>query len=438
MSITSTAPYSLHQVPPSEEKSGGASLWKNRLVTHNFGGLTSLETARLASRLLALTMVGCGIAAVYLSGIGIIASPFALLAIPCAIIIGGVIIYNIRLNDYENPDELLKFQRDAAKMNFESVFQAYGWNDVLRFGILDPEQFAQKYREQVQGMNLLEVIAYYEKTLHRISQCSFHKFRYSVPSPRESADLWSKETEKKTFENIIATYPLDKLQKYSIVEKNELNCIYNLKKDYEVLKLDRDAKVLHFQKEFDANTLAFKRAYDAECTRAHDVYAQSDAVKELQGCELHYAKERQAVQQQLNSSKVEARARFEAEVASFTQQGSISYSSLSNENKARHDQSKFKLQQAENQADTVARLRIEQINAARNERLIHLNREKDRLALERNQTLEAAKKRYDEGVVTHLQRKQEGTRPFEESFQSSVADLNGRYQAYLRTVNAQR
>lgn len=421
-----------------EAKSFGASLWNNRLVTNDFGGLTSLETARLASRLLALAMLTVGVGAVYLSGVGIIASSFALLAIPCAIVIGAVVVYNIRLNDYENPDELINFQRDASKMNFESVMQAYGWNDVLRFGILNPEQFAQKYRERIHGMNLMEVIAYYEKTNYRISQCSFRKFRYQVPSPRESTGLWSKETENTTFEKIILTYPLDKLQKYSIVEQNELNCINNLKKEYEALKLDRDAKVLHFQKQFDRNTVEFKLAYEAECNRVNHAYVQNNALKELQGCELHYAKERQAVQEQLNSSKVEARGRFDKEVAPLTNQGRITYSNLSNENKICYDQFKLKLQQAESQADTVARLRIEQINAARNERLIYLNREKDRLELERNGSLEAAKKRYDEAVNNHLQRKQEGAKPFEESFRSSVADVNGRYQAYLRTVNAQR
>ncbi len=443
MSITSALPYSQHRVSFQDarmlkERILGATFWNNRLITNDFGGLTTLETARLASRLLALTMLAVGVGVVYLSGVGVIASSFALLAVPCAIIVGAVIIYNIRLNNYENPDELLKFQRDASKMNFESVFQAYGWNDVLRFGILNPEQFAQKYRERIQGMSLIEVIAYYEKTVNRISQCSFHKFRYQVPSPRESAGLWSKETENTPLEKIILTYPLDKLEKYSIVDKNELNCISNLKKDYQALKLEHDAKVLQFHKEFETQTVDFKRAYEAECARANNAYDQSDVLKELQGCEFHYAKERQAVQEGLNSSKVEARARFEREVALITENGKISYNYLSNEIKTHYDQLKLKLQQDENQADTIARLRIEQINAGRNQRLIHLNQERDRLNSERNQIIEAAKKCYDEGVSAHLKRRQEGTKPFEESFQSSVAIVNGRYQAYLRTVNAQR
>ena len=154
------------------------------------------------------------------------------------------------MNDYENPDELEKFRSEAKQMSLESVVQAYGWNDMLRFGILTPDQFAQKYRKQLQGMNLVEIIAHYEKTLRHIAHCSLVKFEYQVPSPRESARQWREGTALKTFEQIIQTYPLDKLEQHAIIEYGELSTIKNLKREYEAIKAQCDQQLPKLRRNF--------------------------------------------------------------------------------------------------------------------------------------------------------------------------------------------
>jgi hypothetical protein len=406
-------------------------------VVADFGGLTTVEVSRLVSRLLIVAVVGIGITTTYLASAGVIAASFGALAIPCALTVLGLVWYNFQIGDYENPDELEKFRSDAARMSFENVINAYGWNDVLRFGILTPDLFAKKYLETLEGKTLLQVIAYYEKTQREISRSSTHKFRYQIPSPRESTKLWIEETKNKTFEQILSDYPLDKLELYGIVDEKELNCIKNLKLNYEALKRERDTKSEEFNKVFARNTLLFKNTYDAKCAQANEQYNQNEAIRGLQAAELHYARQRQLAQEERIKANAEANTCFEQEIAPFTKGGVTAYNYLSQEEKVRYDEAKGRLERAKNQAETLLRLRIEKIHADGLERSIYYNREKARLTEELNRALAEAKRVYDQEVNEHQLTKDGKLGPIEASFRSSVNDVNSRYQAYLTIIKCQ-
>ncbi len=435
MSVKSVVPQTtLVSNPP--EAGPVNEYWKSRMTVNSSSGLTNVEMTRLFTRLAGIGVVGTGLTTFSLAALGLVSWPVGLIVIPCAVVAGGLIWYNYKMNDYENPDELEKFRSDAKRMSLESVVQAYGWNDMLRFGILTPDQFALKYRQQLQGMNLIEIISLYEKTMRHISQCTSAKFEYQVPSPRESARQWRQETAIKTFEEIIQTYPLDKLEQYGIIEHSELSTIKNLKREYEAIKAHCDQQVFQIEKEFQDNTGVPKSAYDAECARADQMYKENYAVKELQGFDFRYTRERQAVHEQQNRSKVEARAHFDCAVAPLTNHGLITYSNLPAWDKARYDQLKLELELKENQADSTACLQIEQINKQSHERRILLDSEEVRVKNLRVQMIEEAKRRYDADVNGSQLRKEERLRPIEASFRSSANDFHGRYRAYLRLIGA--
>ena len=169
---------------------------------------------------------------------------------------------------------------------------------------------------------------------------------------------------------------------------------------------------------------------------ADQMYNDNSAVKELQGFDFRYARERQAVHEQQNRSKVEARARFDRAVAPLTNHGLISYGNLAALDKARYDVLKVELELDENRANSAACLQIEQINRQSHERRILLNSEEVRVKNLRVHLIEEAKRRYDADVNGNRLRKEERIRPIEASFSSSANDFNGRYRAYLRLTGA--
>lgn len=438
MSVQFDAPYrpnmDAKQALPVAKTVPANDFWKTRLAANGSCGMTNVEITRLCTRLSAVGLAVAGIGSVSLAALGLVAWPIGFVAIPCALAAAGLVWYSVQFNDYENPDELEKFRNDAARMGLESVMQTYGWNDVLRFGILSPESFAQKYRQHLQGKTLIQVMDAFENALRRISQCPSPRFDFQVPHPRESARLWRSETATKTFEEILQTYPLEKLEKYSLVEAGELNCLKSLKREYDVIKANRDQRVAQVEREFQASTVEPKRVYDQECARADQVYNNNYAVRELQGFELIYARERQTVQEQQNRSKREARERFERAVARITDNGNVAYSALQPTEKGLYDQQQMELQHAESQADLAARLQIQNIDQRRHGRLILLNTEEARVRQERAGSIENAKRVYDAAVVLQRQRKEHNLGPIESSFRSSASDFNGRYRAYLRTI----
>lgn len=416
-----------------------SEFWEPRRVVKSRGGLSNSEYMRFCSRLLSFGLIGGSITAVSLSAFSVVAWPIGLyVGLPCALAAYGSTWYSLQIGDYENPEELENFRKLARQMNLEKVMQTYGWNDVLRLGILTPDSFADKYRSAVKDKCLVDVINYYEKTLGRVSSCRPLKFDFKVPRPSESSKRWREETSAISFEKIIETYPLDKLEKYRIIEQGEINCINNLKCDYYDIKKQYEERVLQIESEFQLNTMANRRIYEAECAKAEQIYSSNDAVKELQGLELRYTKERQAVQNQQNQAKTEARAHFDREVASFTNGGSIPYDKLSQADKSRYERLRKEQQLALDLADTIVRSRIDQINVRRSSRLIHLNLGEVQAKKIRAQMIEAAKGQFDRDIYAHQQKKETLLGPIVNSFRSSAKDFNGRYRAYLHLVGAER
>lgn len=408
--------------------------WKGREVQDNFSGPSFAEISRLVLRSLGLAMAGGGIATLAAVALGAATWPFALIAIPCALGAAATSWYSLQFDNYENPEELAKFRDDATPMSLEKVMQTHGWDTVLRWGIISAEQFSDKFRLQMRGKNLIEIIDSYEKAMHHISQCSYRKFDYHVPAPSEWREQWHSETAVKTFEEIIQTYPLDKLEKYNLLESGELRRIKELKTDYEKIKANYDGEDAKAEKGFQRNTTEHQERYQSDCEYAQYCYNNDESVKRLKVFEIENLRERQAVQETASRRKAEARTRFENAIAEMTNRGLISYERLSSKDKALYDQHNNAMQLSIVQADNEARTQFANIDARRIEEKNRLNQEESRVKAVREAALKAAKDRYDSATSSHLQHKKEEVAPSHIRFRGAVDDLNGRYRAYLRTI----
>ncbi len=433
MSVNSVVPgFTSQTYIPQTSPSPG--FWGARTTQHGFCGMTSAETTRVSMRLLS---IGSGIGAIGAAAaalLGIVTWPIGLLAIPCALCSAGAIWYSFQFNDYENPEELIKFRHEAGPLSFEQVMQTHGWNSVLRWGILTAEQFSDKYRQHMRGKNLVEIINAHENAQRHLSQCPYQRYEYQLPSPAEWRAKWRPETAVKSFEEILQTYPLEKLERFNLVETGEMHKIKDLKRVYDEVKEKFDSASVRFDKEFQANTEVFQREQQFDSASTEREYGNNWAVKRLQAFELDYIRERQTVQETANRRKNEAKERFEKAIAPITKNGQIAYNKLPPNDKVLYDQRNNELQVSISQAENDARLQIAAIDSRRISEKTRLNVEEVRAKALRDQKLDAAKNRYDTSVVYHRQYKERQMAPVSATFRSAVSDLNGRYRAYLRTI----
>jgi hypothetical protein len=434
MSINSVVPGFSLQTNPIPQTSPSPGFWGARSTQHGFAGMTAAETTRVSMRLLSIaTGIGAfGAAATAL--LGMVSWPIGLLAVPLALGSAGALWYSFQFNDYENPEELVKFRHEAGPLSFEQVMQTHGWNNVLRWGILNVEQFSDKYRQHMRGKNLVEIINAHENAQRHLSQCPYPRYEYQLPSPAEWRAKWRSETAAKSFEEILQSYPLKKLESFNLVETGEMHKIKDLKRIYDEVKENFDSASARIEKEFQANTAVFQREQQCDSALIEAEYDNNWAVKRLQAFELDYVRERQTVQDTASRRKNEAKERFETAIAPITKNGKIAYNKLPPNDKALYDQRNNELQVSISQADNDARLQIAAIDARCITEKTRLNVEKVRVEALRDEKLAAAKNRYDISVVYHRQYKERQMAPVTATFKSIVDDLNGRYRAYLRTI----
>lgn len=379
-------------------------------------------------------MAGGGIAVLAAVGLGVASWPIALIAIPCALGAAATSWYSLQFDNYENPEELAKFRDDASPMSLEKIMQTHGWDKVLRWGIISAEQFSDKFRLQMREKNLIEIIDAYEKAMHRISQCSYRKFDYHIPAPSEWRGQWHAETAAKTFEEIIQTYPLDKLEKYNLLESGELRRLKELKNDYDKIKGNYDAEDAKAESGFQRSTTEHQERYQSDCEYAEYCYNNDESVKHLKAFEIENLRERQTVQERASRRKSEAKTRFEHAVAEMTNHGQIAYDRLPARDKATYDQHNNTMQLSVVQADNEARAQIANIDARSIAERNRLHQEESRVKSIRDAALKTAKERYDGATSSHLQHKKEEMAPSHIRFRGAVDDINGRYRAYLRTI----
>jgi hypothetical protein len=408
-------------------------LWEGRSIQTGFSGLTTAEASRLALRVFGLLAFGIGVGSIALAIAGAASGSIVLLSIPFLISAIGVALYSLDQGDYENPEELERFRRNADKMDLNQVAQTYGWVNIFRWGILTPDSFQQKYRKAVEGRDVISIIKYYEKVLSFTRQVPF-RYKYLIPPPREWRNRWQNERQNLTFEQIITTYPLEKLDAYQILEVSELNRLKELKRDYDAIKRIYDEKAAIAEAEFQRNTAPFRQTYDEACARANQLYQNNQAVRDLQGFDLRYIRERQIVHDRLTQRKNAARAPFNVIFGELTNQGRIPYERLTATQQVSYNQVKAEWQVIENRLDHEAQGQVNEIDQRCIQERERLNSEEIRAKEERQATIQSATNVYHESIAGHIRTKEEQLTPDKNRFAASVNDLNQRYRAFLRTV----
>jgi hypothetical protein len=432
-SITTSQPDNLRNstllLSDSNQMGVQSDFWKERSIQNAYFGMTTSEITRLVLRVIAFSSFCTAGSIVGLTAMGVVVwQPLTSLVIPSFLGAIGMFLLSMSLDNHEVPVELERYRRDALKTSLNDVAQSYGWTQLLQWGVFTPDQFVYKYREQLQGKNLMEVINYYEKVSALIAQALNPRFHYQPPSPRDWKEQWRQETSTLKFEQIIQTYSLEQLEKYNILEVEELNHLKTLKQDLDGLKNWHAQQITTVNQDFEVNTAAARSIYDRACAAADEAYNTHSSVQSLGKFDLNFISERAVIQSRLSQCKTEANEDFNKSIAALPKK---SYSRLTTADKKNYDKLQAVLGFAESQAEHEARVKHEELDRRNQIEKQHLQELESLARSGREQKKAEAKAIFDQAIASQEANENKRIAPINDALQSAIEDLNCRYRSYL-------
>lgn len=117
---------------------------------------TSTKITQLVLYIFAALLVCAAIAACLLTP-----APYSYLPASVAVPVLGIAQKAGQIKDYENPEKLKEYKRQAAAMSFQQLTEEFGVKNVLENGLLTLEQLKEKFNTQVQEMDFSSVLKAY-------------------------------------------------------------------------------------------------------------------------------------------------------------------------------------------------------------------------------------------------------------------------------------
>jgi hypothetical protein len=379
--------------------------------------LENLDFTRCLVKSFALTLAGGSVGAITLASLGIVSwSVGGVVAVPSALLALGVNIYHNQCLDYEGGDELQKMGAKASQMSLDDVILSYGWKEMLRLRIISPDQFRDKYRQQIHGKSIKEVIKHYEKMVGLLTQYAPSNSDYLIPRPSECTGLWQRETTGKNCEEIFQNYSLEVLGQYGVVKEGELACLKQLKCVYETIKREHAAAVAQIEEQFNEDTKPQRDDFKTRCQPARQLHTHR--VKEVGEFELKQTQRREWILEAQSRRIEKARQKY--------------HTALASGKKDKVDLAKRKWETEESNARRDTQQKIDALNRERPERFSNLQQKEKQARGEKERVVAGLKTGYQASIQEHLQRKEERLKPLHAALKSSIADCDARYRAYLR------
>lgn len=263
--------------------------WRGRQLYSGQLGLGNPHVAQVAFRVLGALAASTAATFIVLSLCSIVVLGHSVI-IPLCVLTS--IFSFMRAKSIQSEQEakaLESMRQDIANLSLKEVASEYSWNQLFTRGILSPDEFAIRYREQVSSMTIMDAYEFYERAVKSFEDCPRPKHIYYVPLPSELRDKWVQETQEKTFEQIIETYPIEKLYNHNILSEREFNLLTELNGIYQAIKneRDRDLSLLfphvdQLKRELEAGFAEIEAAYrnDPAIQRLDIIDAESNAKRD--------------------------------------------------------------------------------------------------------------------------------------------------------------
>ncbi len=260
------------QTTPPEVQSEG-SMEERRIRVGSFD-LCSKSTAVTGLRVLATGFVLASATVVGTVIWGAFHWTLAFAAVAC--VVGGVAsaVISEKVKTSEDPTYIERLRREASQSNLDQTARKHGWESIFRWGLLNPASFAEKYRKQLIGKSVSEIISYYEKVSESVYNCSQAAYTYHVPRPRESKDQWRKDVKDLSVPEIVSEFSLDQLEKYVIVDSGEIAKLRELGRVHEDCVRRRLEDTARLEAQVTAATEDLRANWISECQNAEDSLGQ--------------------------------------------------------------------------------------------------------------------------------------------------------------------
>ena len=428
--ISSPAVQQPAPAPAANEPKGRT--WIGRQIHQAFSGITTEKVIHVTLRVLIILAIAAGVAVGVSAFVGVVTWPVGLavflLGIGTAVSLSWVMN---RLQETRNPQYLLGMRKECAKMTLDQVIHRYGWENLIRWRLLTPRQFQEKYQQQIKTKNLEEIVQYYERASSSLAAVPNVPARYQIPAPNESKLQWTRETEAMTFEQIIQRYSVDKLEKYAIVDIGELHKIQELQRDFREVSELRNLRSQAVEQQFANATTPMREALNAQNNQAEQTYQNHPAVQGLRDFDLRCVRERHVLQQAHDVRLNALRAQLDQALARLTGNSKLTYSRLSKEVQEQFVQRQSEYTSACEQADREFFHQIQQMQTRHVAEREVLMQQEVQVRNERDQLRQNAQAQFDAATVAERQERERQLEPIQRFFTNSVRDLNQRYRAFL-------
>ncbi|MES2121679.1 MAG: hypothetical protein V4492_02745 [Chlamydiota bacterium] len=198
----------------------------------------------------------------------------AFAAVAC--VVGGIAsaVISEKVKASEDPTYIDRLRREASQSNLDQTARKHGWEYIFRWGLLNPTSFAEKYRKQLKGKNVSEIISYYEKVSESVYNCSQAAHTYHVPRPKESKDQWRRDVKDLTVPEILSKFSLDQLEKYVIVDSGEISKLRELGRVHEGCVRRRLEESSRLESQVTTACEALRANWISECQNAEHTLGQ--------------------------------------------------------------------------------------------------------------------------------------------------------------------
>lgn len=175
--------------------------------------------SRFALKILGSTAIGVGSAAGIAALFGAVSIPVGMAGIT-AIALGSLAVWGAGLiYDYENPNELAFFQREAEQMHLLDVIEKHGLESILKYQILSPEKLNNRVIQYNHTHSINEIIDLYlniRRALHSLSIEQNELYR-DLPRPTDWKQQFFDEISLMGIDEFSQSFDLFKLRQVELI-----------------------------------------------------------------------------------------------------------------------------------------------------------------------------------------------------------------------------
>ena len=170
-----------------------------------------------------ITQIALGFFAALTATVGMIAFSVGtgvslFLAIPCFAASGAIVWIISTIHDYKDPASLREMRAKAAQQPLASIIREHGWEKMMKYQILEPKVFEEKYRVAMETKSISEIIPFYEEAIKMKNLYGNKDF--VIPPPSEFKIQFKKDIDKMAIGEVVKKYDIPLLEKHGIIGKD--------------------------------------------------------------------------------------------------------------------------------------------------------------------------------------------------------------------------